>query len=511
MNGAGRRGGLLIPGALALALLAVLLGLGTWQVERKAWKEALIATLDKRASDAAVALPPPDQWTGLTPDNAEFTRVRVRVEFPKARDALVFSGGAALRDDAKGTGYFVFAPATLPGGQQVVINRGFVPTKAYPAVEGPQDIVGALRFPEAPSWFVADHDAAGDIWTVRDPAAMARLLGWGTVAPFYIEQEAPVPPGGLPHPAPLKPQLRNEHLQYAITWYGLAAVLVVMFAVWARRRRAADGLSIRVGTLPRSEVLSHSGQGRKARETTMRAFRFIKAAAVAAVLAATAFGGNARAQTIELKLSHFLPPNHTFHKWAVAWADQLAKESNGRLKVTIYPNGQLVGPPNRQFDAARNGIVDMAFVLHGVTPGRYPMTELVNLAFAWPKAGAGSSVTSKRLTELAPQYLAKEHEGLHILWMAAAMPIVVQSKSALAKLDDFKGVRIRYAGAQNRSLYEAMGATPLLISPPESQDALAKGIIDAASFPYEGALRSISPWSPSTPPSPAWPLRRSPS
>jgi cytochrome oxidase assembly protein ShyY1 len=59
------------------------------------------------------------------------------------------------------------------------------------------------------------------------------------VAPFYIEQEAPVPPGGLPHPAPLKPQLRNEHLQYAITWYGLAAVLVVMFAVWARRRRGS--------------------------------------------------------------------------------------------------------------------------------------------------------------------------------------------------------------------------------------------------------------------------------
>ena len=73
---------------------------------------------------------------------------------------------------------------------------------------------------------------------MRDPAAMARLQGWGAVAPFYIEQEAPVPPGGLPHPAPLKPQLRNEHLQYAITWYGLAAVLVVMFAIWAGRRRA---------------------------------------------------------------------------------------------------------------------------------------------------------------------------------------------------------------------------------------------------------------------------------
>ena len=130
----------------------------------------------------------------------------------------------------------------------------------------------------------------------------------------------------------------------------------------------------------------------------------------------------------------------------------------------------------------------MAFVLHGVTPGRYPTTELVNMAFSWPKAGSGSATTSKRLTELAPTYLAKEHEGLHILWMAVAMPLVVQSKAPIRKLDDFKGIKIRYAGAQNRSLYESLGAVPLLIAPPESQDAMAKGIIDATSFPHEGAL-----------------------
>src|SRR5215813_13941910 len=124
--------------------------------------------------------------------------------------------------------------------------------------------------------------------------------------------------------------------------------------------------------------------------------------------------GAASAQTIELKFSHFVPPNHTFHKWAVAWGEQLAKESGGRLKVTIYPNGQLVGPPNRQLDAARNAITDMAFVLHGVTPGRYPMTELVNLPFSWPKAGSDSATTSPRLAELGPGFLAKEHEGLHI-------------------------------------------------------------------------------------------------
>lgn len=234
------RGGLLLPGALAFLGLLVLLGLGTWQLERKAWKEGLIATLDRRAGAAPAELPQPSAWAALTPDTSEFTRVRLRVEFLSAGDALVYSGGSALRDDAKGAGYFVFGAARLPGGQQVVVNRGFTSSRSYPAASGPQDIIGSIRWPEAPSLFVSDHDAAGDIWMVRDPVAMARRKGWGAVAPFYIEQEAPVPPGGLPHPAPLKVQLRNDHLQYAITWFGLAAVLVAMCAIFAVKRRREE-------------------------------------------------------------------------------------------------------------------------------------------------------------------------------------------------------------------------------------------------------------------------------
>jgi surfeit locus 1 family protein len=237
---ADRQRGLAVPAAAALSALAVLLGLGTWQIERKAWKENLIATLDVRLSEAPVMLPPPVEWLGMTADNSEFTRVRVRLQFLKDSDALVYTSGSSVRDDVKGSGYFVFSPALLPDGQQVVVNRGYVPARSYPAQSGVHEIVGAIRWPEVPSWFVSDHDASGDIWTVRDPTAMARVKTWGAVAPFYIEQEAPVPPGGLPHPAQLKVRLRNDHLQYAITWYGLAAVLVVMSAVWAARRRRAS-------------------------------------------------------------------------------------------------------------------------------------------------------------------------------------------------------------------------------------------------------------------------------
>jgi len=213
---------------------------------------------------------------------------------------------------------------------------------------------------------------------------------------------------------------------------------------------------------------------------------YLKAAAV--VAAAFLSAGAARAQTIELKISHFIPPNHTFHKWVSAWSEKLTQESGGKLKFTIYPNGQLVGPPNRQFDAARNAITDMAFVLHGVTPGRYSATELGNLPFTWPKAGSGSATTSRRLAELAPTYLAKEHQGLRILFAAVANPVVFYSKVPIRSIDDFKGLKVRYAGVQNKYLLDALGATPLLVPPPEAQDALAKGIVDVAMFPHEAAV-----------------------
>src|SRR5262245_23527234 len=233
--------------------------------------------------------------------------------------------------------------------------------------------------------------------------------------------------------------------------------------------------------------LVHGGRDRqRAPGGNMQVARFVVAALVMAFAPMPA--GSAGAQTIELKVSHFLPPNHTFQKWVSAWAERLTTESGGRLKLTIYPNGQLVGPPNRQFDAARNAISDMAFVLHGVTPGRYATTELANLPFAWPKAGSGSAVTSRRLAELADTYLAKEHQGLHILFAAVANPVLFYSKVPVRTLDQFKGLKVRYAAVQNKYLLDTLVAVALLVPAPEAQHALAKGIVDAAMFPHEAAV-----------------------
>jgi cytochrome oxidase assembly protein ShyY1 len=224
-----------LPGLLTLAGLAILISLGVWQLHRKEWKEGLIASLDRQL--AAKPIPLPASSADLRLGNSEFRRVTVQADFLRdAKPALLYTGASALREDVKQPGYFVFAPARLPDGRVVVVNRGYVPLDHATEFSGPAaEITGYLRFPEKPSWFISAHDAKGEVWFVRDPQAMAEALQWGPVAPFYIDQESPTPAGGLPRPGKLTVQLRNDHLGYALTWFGLAAALAAVFAAWAGR------------------------------------------------------------------------------------------------------------------------------------------------------------------------------------------------------------------------------------------------------------------------------------
>ncbi len=148
------------------------------------------------------------------------------------------------RSDVSGPGYWVFAPARSEAGALIVVNRGFVPedrrdsaTRGAGRLSGSVDLIGAMRWPERRGWFVPADSPAQNVWFLRDHVAIAADKGWGEVAPFFIELEGPQPPGGLPRASALKVNLRNEHLQYAITWYGLAAALTVMFLFWLRGRR----------------------------------------------------------------------------------------------------------------------------------------------------------------------------------------------------------------------------------------------------------------------------------
>jgi cytochrome oxidase assembly protein ShyY1 len=235
--------GVVGPAIAALIVFAALVGLGFWQLDRKAWKEGLIATLEQRASAAPAELPAPEAWPSLDPAADEYRRVRFAAELLPNEEALVYTSGSAFRPDVTGPGYWAFAPVRLPGGGLIVVDRGFVPegrqdkaTRAAGEVAARLDMVGVMRWPESAGWFLPQADPGHNLWFVRDPKAIARAKSWGEVAPFYIELESPQPPGGLPRPGPLQVNLPDDHLQYALTWFGLAAVLAVSFAFWLRSR-----------------------------------------------------------------------------------------------------------------------------------------------------------------------------------------------------------------------------------------------------------------------------------
>jgi surfeit locus 1 family protein len=245
MNDVSSRRGVLVPTVTTAVIVAVLLSLGVWQLQRRADKLALIATLDERLAAAPVALPPQAQWETLSPEKDEFRRVTLAGVFDLRDQAQVFASGSPLRKDVSGTGVWLFAPLKLAGGDTVVVNRGFVADKqdATPRYSSdPVTLTGYLRFPETPSWLTPHADRTKRLWFVRDHLAMAQALAWAEptrVAPFYVDLEAPAPPSGIPKPGPLQVSLKNDHLQYAITWFLLAAAVSIAFAVWLRAARRA--------------------------------------------------------------------------------------------------------------------------------------------------------------------------------------------------------------------------------------------------------------------------------
>jgi surfeit locus 1 family protein len=242
-----RKRGVILPLLFLGLALAVLTALGTWQLERKAWKEALIAELDVKLAAPAADLPPRERWKQLDQAKDEFRHVAFPAEFLAGEEALVYTSGSSLRPDVSGPGYWVFSPARLTGGSIVLVNRGFVPegrqdpkTRPQGQPSGVVEIAGALRWPEQRGSFTPPDEPDKGIWFARDPAGMAKAKKWDAHAPFYLDQEAPPASGGFPKVGPLKPALPNRHLEYAVTWYGLALVILIaaVFFVRARRRES---------------------------------------------------------------------------------------------------------------------------------------------------------------------------------------------------------------------------------------------------------------------------------
>jgi cytochrome oxidase assembly protein ShyY1 len=250
-GGVVRRRGTLGFAIVTLAMVVTCLGLGIWQLQRRIEKHALIAALDERLSAAPVALPAQSQWSALTPAKDEFRRVYFAAIYAKAPDVMVYSSGSAVRDDVSGPGTWAFLPAQTDGAI-VAVNTGFVQNTMQDRVQQdraagrlvtgePAKLTGYLRFPEVAGTLTPAENVSKRLWFTRDHLAMARALGWDeggkTVAPFYIDLESPVPESGIPKPGPLKVRLKDDHMQYAITWFGLAGAMLIAFGVWWRAQR----------------------------------------------------------------------------------------------------------------------------------------------------------------------------------------------------------------------------------------------------------------------------------
>lgn len=225
---------------LSFAALLILLGLGTWQVQRLYWKEGLIAQ-----RDAMVSAPPIAPPSTLAEAQANQFR-HVADDGVLLNDKEIY---LAATSDPGESGYQVLTPLREAGGRIVFINRGFVPLelkdpKKRSAGEpaGSVHIAGLLRAPpsQKPTWFLPDNRPDLNLWFWVDLPAMAKAAGVPDAAPFYIDADKTPNPGGWPKGGVTRLDLPNDHLQYAITWYALAVALIVIFVLYHRRTSAAD-------------------------------------------------------------------------------------------------------------------------------------------------------------------------------------------------------------------------------------------------------------------------------
>lgn len=207
-------------------------------------------------------------------------------------------------------------------------------------------------------------------------------------------------------------------------------------------------------------------------------------AAFGLLLAATVSAPAMAQEKFELKLAHYVPSAHFFSQYLAKWVDTLRERSNGRLDIEIFDGAQM-GPTPRYYDFARTGVADITWFLHGATPGRFPLTELINLPFLVGSAEIGTKVLNDPAVRA---HLDKEHEGVRVLYLLTHQPGNLHMRDTPVRSpDDFRGKRIRFAAATIREYIAALGGTPVGVPPPEMAESLQKGTIDGVFIDYGGA------------------------
>lgn len=207
-------------------MLVVLIGLGNWQVRRLAWKTGLLAEIDRAEALPAIPLPP---------DPSPFAKVAVSGTL---RGDLSVLYASEVHDTPTGPvmGAQLVTPLERPGADPILVDRGWIPgdsAASVPTPSGPVTVTGFVHPAEQAGMLSAKDDVAGRHFYTLDPPVIGAALGLKQVAPFTLVVMGP--PGGVPEPAQHLPRPPNNHLSYAITWYGLAVTLLVIFSLYARK------------------------------------------------------------------------------------------------------------------------------------------------------------------------------------------------------------------------------------------------------------------------------------
>ncbi len=227
----------------AVAGIVVLVSLGVWQVHRLAWKRDLIERVETRVHQDPVAAPGREQWPDVNRANSEYLRVAVRGRYRNDAETRV----QAVTE--RGGGFWVLTPFVTDRGFTVLINRGFVPppeqdpeSRPQGQIEGETTVTGLLRMSEPGGGYLRANEPANDRWFSRDVAAIAAKRGLTGVAPYFIDAEALAPElPGAPVGGLTVIAFSNNHLQYALTWFGLALLMIagtglVLRQEWRLRR-----------------------------------------------------------------------------------------------------------------------------------------------------------------------------------------------------------------------------------------------------------------------------------
>jgi surfeit locus 1 family protein len=228
--------------AMMLALAVTCVFLGNWQMARLGEKEALMSAADQRLSADPVPAPTAEEWTDLDLEQWNFQPVTLTGAYRYTQTVTVFTSLANARGRFSGPGYWVVTPFELDAGGTVFVNRGFVPQEMQEQAAlgdlhgddpGSVTVVGLFRPGETAGFMVPEANMSDRIEWVRDPARLAAMVdpALAPIAPFYVDLLAGGE-GDLPQGGETVLSFTNNHLGYAITWYGFAIIAVAMLGVW---------------------------------------------------------------------------------------------------------------------------------------------------------------------------------------------------------------------------------------------------------------------------------------